>query len=138
MLALSHEAAPTFTREYKGRYIVSMAVLAVGAILAVRFVDLHALSAATSGGFLIVFAAVNFVNVRLATETKSQPWISAVATLACLTALAVMLYDFASTPATRVSAYAVGGAVLLALVWAVGFRQAEDQIARRSAARPSE
>ena len=138
MLALSHEAAPAFSREYKGRHMVSMGVLAIGAVLAVFFVSLHALSAATSGGFLIVFAAVNLVNFRLAKETKSRAWISAVATLACLAALAIMLYDFAATPATRVSAYAVGVAVLLSLIWSVGFRRAEDRITRRAAgaARP--
>ena len=128
MLAVSREAAPIYGREYRGRHLVSMGLLVIGAVAAVYFVNLHALSAATSGGFLIVFAAVNYVNVRLAGETKSRAWISIIATLACLAALAIMLYDFAATPETRVSAYAVGAAVLLSLVWSVGFRRAEDRL----------
>jgi uncharacterized protein len=139
MLALSREAAPVFAQEYKGRHLMSMGLLVVGAVAAVYFVNLHALSAATSGGFLAVFAAVNYVNVRLAGETKSQAWISVVATLACLAALAIMLYDFAQTPATRSSAYAVGAAVLLSLAWSIVFRRAEERLlGATDATRPRE
>jgi L-asparagine transporter-like permease len=100
-----------------------MASIAIGAVLAVYFVNLEDLSAVTSGGFLIVFAAVNYANVRLAGETKSRRWISVVATLACMAALAVMLYDFASSPETRSSAYAVGVAVLLSVASVLVFRR---------------
>jgi hypothetical protein len=51
-------------------------VIAVLALLAVNLVDLHALSAATSGGFLLVYAIVNLANVKLARETGSQKWIT--------------------------------------------------------------
>jgi amino acid transporter len=123
LLAEGHEMLPTFGRRFHGRHAASMASIAMGAVLAVYFVNLEDLSAVTSGGFLIVFAAVNYANVRLAGETKSRRWISVVATLACMAALAVMLYDFASSPETRSSAYAVGVAVLLSVASVLVFRR---------------
>lgn len=46
--------------------------------------DLMALSAATSGGLLIVYAAVNVTNAKLAVETGSRRWISLVAAVVCV------------------------------------------------------
>ena len=47
-------------------------------VVATTTMNLHALSAVSSAGFLMVFAAVNAANARLATETKSARWVSLV------------------------------------------------------------
>jgi amino acid transporter len=106
-----------FTRMISGRALISLISIGVLALLAVNLVGLHPLSAAASGGFLIVYAAVNLANARLAKETKSHKWISVVAALSCILALSIMLYQFATTPETRISAYTVAGMVVLAIVF---------------------
>jgi hypothetical protein len=42
-------------------------------------VDLHAISAAASAGFLVVFAMVNVGNAKLAHLTGSRRWVSMLA-----------------------------------------------------------
>jgi hypothetical protein len=116
MLADHGELPRVFTRMISGRALASLISIGVLALLAVNLLDLHALSAASSGGFLIVFAAVNLANAKLAKETGSRRWISVVATLACIAALAIMVFQFAASPATRGSAYAVIGIVVLAIL----------------------
>ncbi len=123
VMMAQHEQFPSaFDWHYDGRAVVSMLWIAGIALLAVNLVDLQALSAATSGGFLIVFAAVNLANAKLAQETASRAWISLLAALCCSAALVVMLVEFAADPATRSSAYAVGVLVLLSVVSVLIFR----------------
>lgn len=122
MLGAHGELPRVFTRTLWGRAVPSLAVIAILALLAVNLLDLHALSAATSGGFLVVYAIVNLANAKLAKETVSRRWISILAAAGCLVALAIMVFQFAQDPATRNSAYAVVAVVLLALVVEVVFR----------------
>ena len=53
-----------------------LVVLTVSGVIATTTMNLHALSAVSSAGFLMVFAAVNAANARLATETASSRWMS--------------------------------------------------------------
>jgi len=122
MLGAHGELPAVFTREMWGRAVPSLATIGVLALLAVNLVDLHALSAATSGGFLVVYAVVNLANVKLARETGSHRWISIFAALLCIAALALMELDFARDPATRGSAWAVAAVIALALAVEVIFR----------------
>jgi uncharacterized protein len=122
MLAENGELPQAFTRKISGRAILSLVTIGVLALLAVNVIGLHALSASASGGFLIVYAAVNFANVKLAKETQSRAWISFVAGLSAVIALGIMIAQFASSPATRGSAYAVIGIALLAFIIEVASR----------------
>lgn len=122
MLGEHGELPFLFTRTISGRAIFSLVSIAVLALLAVNLLGLHALSAASSGGFLIVFAAVNFANVRLAKETQSRDWISLVAGISTIVALGIMIAQFASSPETRSSAYAITGIVLLSIFIELGSR----------------
>ena len=122
MLGAEGELPRVFTRTMWGRAVPSLLMIAVLALLAVNLVDLHALSAATSGGFLVVYAVVNLANAKLAKETESHRWISLLAAVLCIVALGIMVFQFAQDPATRASAYAVVAVILLALVVEVVFR----------------
>jgi amino acid transporter len=122
LLGAHGELPQVFTRTVGGRAVPSLTVIAVLALLAVNLLNLHALSAATSGGFLLVYAVVNLANAKLAKETASQRWISILAAASCLVALGVMVFQFAQDPETRNSAYAVLAVILLALVVEVAFR----------------
>ena len=121
-LAEEGEMRRIFMRTMSGKVVFSMLLIGVIALLAVNLADLTVLSAATSGGFLIVYAAVNIANAKLARETGSRAWISVAAALACIGALATMTVQFAADPATRNSAYAVAAIVLLSLVHEIVFR----------------
>ncbi len=58
---------------------------------------LEAISSLASAGFLIVFAAVNVANVKLARRTRSRRWISVVGACACAGALIALVAHLATT-----------------------------------------
>jgi hypothetical protein len=99
-----------------------MLFIGIIALIAVNFVNLHALSAATSGGFPVVYAAVNLANVKLGSETNSWRWLSLLAALMCIIALGITLYSFAADPQTRISAVAIVAIVVLSGVSEKTFR----------------
>lgn len=59
--------------------------------------DLTSISTMGSAGFLLIFAAVNAANVRHALATNSRAWISVIGAVACLTALAALIWQTART-----------------------------------------
>jgi amino acid transporter len=115
-LATFSKLPSAFNRSLHQRQMRSLFVIGVLALLAVNFVSIEALSSATSGGFLMVFAAVNVAAVRLSRQTGANPVIPAIAAFLCLAALAITLWQFLSVPATVVQAAAIGGIVVAALV----------------------
>ncbi len=89
-------------------------VLLTGAgVIATTTMNLHALSAVSSAGFLMVFAAVNAANARLAMETKSTRWVSLVGAMTCLAALGAMLVQLGGRAAHRHEAFIIVGMALL-------------------------
>jgi amino acid transporter len=105
-----------FIRSLSRRSWGSLFSVGVLALLAVNFVSIEALSAATSGGFLLVFAAVNVAAVKLAPETGANRIVPAVAALLCLLALAITLWQFLSVPTTVMQGAAIFGIVAIAIV----------------------
>ena len=116
MLGEHGELPSAFTRLISGRALLSLISIGGLALLSVNLIDLHALSAAASGGFLVVYAAVNFANTKLAGETQSRRWISLFAGLTCLVAFGIMIVQFAASAETRHSAFVVLGIVGLSIV----------------------
>ena len=92
------------------------------ALVSVNFVKLDELTAATSGGFLVVYATVNVANFKLARETGSHTWLPILAGVLCIVALGVTLFDFMQNPATMSSAIAILAIVLLAIASEQAFR----------------
>jgi amino acid transporter len=122
LLSRDDDLPSAFQRRVRGQSIDSLAVIGVFALVAVNFLGVHALSAATSGGFLIVFAAVNLAAIRLRGETGAKPWMPALALGLCLAALLVMLAEFLSSAATVPSALAVVGIAVLSIAVEAIFR----------------
>ena len=60
-------------------------------LLLANLVDLTAIAIMGSAGFLIIFAAVNAANVKLAAETGANRFISGLGSVACVGALAALL-----------------------------------------------
>lgn len=121
-LASINELSSAFQRSLHGRSVASLLVIGVLSLLALNYISIDAMSSATSGGFLLVFAAVNFAAYRLAPETGAHRAIPAIATLLCLLALAITIWQFLSNPATVVQAAAIGVLVLLSVALEVIFR----------------
>lgn len=121
-LASINELSSAFQRSLHGRSVASLLVIGVLSLLALNYISIDAMSSATSGGFLLVFAAVNFAAYRLAPETGARRAIPAIATLLCLLALAITIWQFLSNPATVVQAAAIGVLVLLSVALEVIFR----------------
>jgi hypothetical protein len=122
MFAEHGEMPPRFAGVIEGKHLASMLFVGIIALLAVNFLNLHELSEAISGGFLVVYAAVNLANVKLGSETNSWRWLSLLAALVCIIALVITLYDFAANPQTRLSAGAIVAIVVLPVATEKAFR----------------
>ncbi|WP_374332100.1 APC family permease [Aestuariivirga sp.] len=119
-------------RSLHQREMRSLVIIGVLALLAVNFVPIEALSSATSGGFLLVFAAVNAAAVRLAPHTGTSRVLPSLATLLCLAALGVTVWQFLSVPATVIQAAAIGLIVVAALAIEGLTRWIDARTSRRS------
>jgi amino acid transporter len=102
-------------RNLRRRELGSLTIIGTLAILAVNFVSVEAMSAATSGGFLAVFAAVNAAAFRLSSLTGAGRLVPALGTLSCIVALAITVWQLLSVPATAYQAGAIAGIVIVAL-----------------------
>jgi hypothetical protein len=81
-------AKKVWNEPLEGLLITSAATLLVA-----NFVDLSNLSTMGSAGFLLIFAAVNAANAKLARETRSRRWLSLAGAVLCLGALASLLWQ---------------------------------------------
>jgi amino acid transporter len=77
------------------RPVYGVLVTAVLALLLANLVNLTAIAIMGSAGFLIIFAAVNAANVKLAAETGGNRFISGLGFFACVGALAALIYHTA-------------------------------------------
>lgn len=104
-----------FHRSLNQRRTRSLVIIGVLALLGVNFVSIEALSSATSGGFLMVYAAVNVAAWRLAPQTGARRFVPALAALLCVAALAITMWQFLATPGSALQAVAIGAIVVVAL-----------------------
>jgi amino acid transporter len=93
-----------------------LVLLTMAGVIATTTMNLHALSAVSSAGFLMVFAAVNAANARLAKETKSVRWVSLGAAMTCLGALGAMLVQLGGQAARRHEALIIVGMAVLPFI----------------------
>ena len=117
ILAQEGRAPRYYERAVWGRYPAALALVAVLAVLITQAGDLGAISAASSAGFLLVFAMVNVANAKLAARTGSRRWISVLAAAACLAALATMLVQIAQQSGGRDDLRLIVGLAVLPFVY---------------------
>ena len=89
-------------------------------MLVANFFDLSSISTMGSAGFLLIFAAVNLANVRLAKQTASRRWISGLGVATCLGALLALLWQTAVTSPRQL--WILGLMVGLAFAIEAGYR----------------
>jgi L-asparagine transporter-like permease len=117
ILAHERQRPQRYAREIWGRHPAALGLIAGWAILISRYVDLHAISAAASAGFLIVFAMVNVGNAKLARLTGSRRWVSVLAAVACLGALGVMIVQILGQPQHAHAVWLIVGVAVVPFVY---------------------
>jgi hypothetical protein len=75
-----------------------------------------------SAGFLLIFMAVNVANVRLARETGSRAWISALAAFCTAGALIVLCVTVEENPASRRHLWILVGMIVASVVIEIAYR----------------
>ncbi|MCG6968440.1 MAG: APC family permease [Gammaproteobacteria bacterium] len=91
-LAKDGELPEILERKVWSRPVYGVLLTAGLSLFLANLVDLTAIAIMGSAGFLIIFAAVNAANVKLAAETGGNRIIASLGFLACLCALAVLIY----------------------------------------------
>lgn len=117
MLAKEGEAPARYERKIWGRYPVGLIVIAILVLLIANFLELHALAAAASTGFILVFLMVNVANAKLAKETGSRRWICILGALVCFAALAILLIQIARDPAHRYELWFIAALILFPFLY---------------------
>lgn len=96
------DEAPHFLETlFMGQPVAGLLLVSASTLLVANLVDLSAISTMASSGFLLIFAAVNAANIKLARKTGSNVYISGLALLLCVAALVAICIQVGSTPATR-------------------------------------
>ncbi|MEJ2434896.1 MAG: APC family permease [Pseudolabrys sp.] len=92
VIAKDGELPQVFERRVWRRPIGGLLLTACLALFVGNAFDLSRISLLGSAGFLLLFAAVNLANLRLSERTGGRPWLSLAGVVACLAAVAALLY----------------------------------------------
>jgi len=95
-------------------------ITAGGTLLLANLFDISNLSTMGSAGFLLIFAAVNGANAKLASQTGSRRWLSLLGMGLCLGALGCLLWQTLITSPARL--WVLAAMLGLSFVIEAGFR----------------
>jgi len=110
MIAKDGELPEVLERKAWGRPIEGLLITSGVTLLIANLADLSSMSTMGSAGFLLIFAAVNGANARLAKDTHSKRWLSLIGVGLCLSALGSLLWQTAnSSPGQIWVLFAMGG-----------------------------
>jgi amino acid transporter len=122
IVAKSGELPTELERSIRGQHLEGTLITAALALLVANLVPLEAIAAMGSAGFLLIFMAVNIANVRLARETQGRAWLSGLAALSTVGALAVLCLEVAENPATRRHLWILVGMVAVSFAIEIVYR----------------
>ena len=97
IIAKDGELPEALEHKIWGRPVEGLLITSAATLLIANLADISSMSIMGSAGFLLIFAAVNRANVKLAANTRSQPWLSQIGVGLCLAALASLLLQTART-----------------------------------------
>ncbi len=123
IIARSGELPRELERKVLGQHLEGTLITAALSLGIANFVPLEAIATMGSAGFLLIFAAVNIANVRLARETDSHAWISALAALATVLAVILLCVQVDENPATRRHLWILVGMITGSFAFEFGFRR---------------
>jgi amino acid transporter len=96
-IAVDGELPSALEQKIAGKPLLGLLITAASALAIANLVPLDAISSLASAGFLIVFAAANVANVRLAERTHSRRWLSMIGAVACVGALGALVVHVGTT-----------------------------------------
>ncbi len=96
-IARDGELPAMLERKVWGEPVEGLLITAGLTLCVANAFDLTSIATMGSGGFLLIFAAVNAANARHAALTKSRGWISATGAVACLIALGALVWQTSMT-----------------------------------------
>jgi len=97
VIAKEGELPESLDREVWQRPIEGLLITSGLTLLAANLFNLSSISTMGSSGFLLIFAAVNLANFRLAKKEDSHSWISLIGAVICLIALIILIIQRATT-----------------------------------------
>ncbi|KIC35086.1 hypothetical protein RA27_21495 [Ruegeria sp. ANG-R] len=121
-IAKSGELPRELERDLRGQPLEGMFLFAAIALVIVNFLPLNAIATMGSAGFLLIFLAVNYANVRLAKETESRAWISMAGVIACAIAFFALCWQVGQNEATRPHLWILAGMIVSAFVIEIAYR----------------
>jgi amino acid transporter len=115
------------------RPIEGLLITSALTLMVANLFDLSRISTMGSSGFLLIFAAVNIANARLAATTSSRRWISILGATVCLSALATLVAQRATTAPKEllVLVVMVGLAFLIEIIYRRVTRRSIKSLLRR-------
>ena len=128
-IASDGELPAVLERKVWGQPVEGLLITPALTLLVANLFDLTSISTLGSAGFLLIFAAVNAANGRHASQTNSHGWISAVGSVACLTALGALIWQTASTDPARL--WVLVALVALAVAIEGGYRVTKRELSLR-------
>jgi amino acid transporter len=121
IIAKDGELPPFLEHKVWKRPIEGLIITVVATLLVANLFDLSSISTMGSAGFLLIFAAVNWANLRLSEQTDSRRWIAALGAALCGAALASLVWETArDTPAKLLVLLAM---LVLAVAIEVAYRR---------------
>jgi amino acid transporter len=125
-IARDGELPAALERKVWGKPVEGLLITAGLTLLAANALDLASISTLGSAGFLLIFAAVNAANARAASRTGSRRWISAAGAVACLVALATLIWQTAVAEPSQL--WVLAAMIALSVVIEGGYRLADREI----------
>jgi len=119
-IAKSGELPESLERKVWHKPLEGLLLTSVATLVLANLFDLSSISLMGSAGFLLLFAAVNLANARLAARTQSRAWISWLGALACTAALAVLVWHVLVTDPLK--SVALGVMVGVSFLIEMGYR----------------
>lgn len=95
IIAVEGELPDILEKKIWSQPILGLLITMAVTLIVANLFDLSSISTMGSSGFLLIFAAVNIANMRLAKNTDSRAWQSLLGAVACLLALTALLWQTA-------------------------------------------
>ena len=125
-IARDGELPAALERKIWGQPIEGLFITAGLTLLVANTFDLTSISTLGSAGFLLIFTAVNFANVRQSNHTQSWRWVSVLGAISCLAALGALIWQTATTSPTKL--WVLAAMVALAMAIEGSYRLAAREI----------
>ncbi len=125
IIAVDGELPAVLEKKIWRQPILGLLITAGLTLVVANLFDLTSISTMGSSGFLIIFAMVNVANIRLAKQTNSRRWLPAISMVACVVALAVLLWQVALNSPIKLLTLAVMLGLSVAIEALLGGRRGE-------------